>query len=259
VISRSPLRFVIRFAVICTILCATLVVLAGISAVAVRTSKAVPIDNVSTSASDAAEAHPASRFWKSSKLSQLLATTIKAPEHSALEQTSSPPAEQEHFYRAVTVAMPMSPSSELDLRDNAPQPRPTIDLMVPETPVSAPQPQAPMPSKPKPQPPAVTPAAAPNVLDDGQIAGLKSRLRLTADQAEYWPAVEGALREVARTQMRHGKKQADGKINIDVNSPEVQKLLYAAMPLLSRLRADQKSEVRKLAKIMGLEQVASYI
>ena len=49
------------------------------------------------------------------------------------------------------------------------------------------------------------------------------------------------------------------KVNIDVNSPEVQKLIWAAMPLLMRLRAEQKSEVRKLARIMGLEQVASQI
>jgi hypothetical protein len=49
------------------------------------------------------------------------------------------------------------------------------------------------------------------------------------------------------------------RVDIDVNSPEVQKLIWAAMPLLMRLREDQKSEVRKLARIIGLEQVASQI
>ena len=98
------------------------------------------------------------------------------------------------------------------------------------------------------------------MLDDGAIAGLKTRLRLTDDQIGYWPAVESALREVARTQLRHNSKHArTGKVNIDVNSPEVQKLIWAATPLIMRLRADQKAEVRKLARIMGLEQVAQQI
>jgi len=74
------------------------------------------------------------------------------------------------------------------------------------------------------------------------------------------PAVEAALRDVARTQLRHTKVQMQtGRINIDVNSPEVQKLIWAAMPLLMRLREDQKGEVRKLARVIGLEQVASQI
>ena len=54
---------------------------------------------------------------------------------------------------------------------------------------------------------AAAAAAAPRrtdngLLDDGQIAGLKGRLRLTSDQVEYWPAVEAALRDVVRTQLR---------------------------------------------------------
>jgi hypothetical protein len=102
------------------------------------------------------------------------------------------------------------------------------------------------------------PAASTGVLDDAQIAGIRSRLRLTADQAEYWPAVEEALREVARTQLRHSKI-AHGRATIDTDAPEVQKLKWAAMPLLMRLSEDQKNEVRKLARVIGLEQVASQI
>ena len=97
------------------------------------------------------------------------------------------------------------------------------------------------------------------MLDDGQIAGLKGRLRLTSDQVEYWPAVEAALRDVVRKQLRGTKHVVGGKVNIDTNSPEVQKLIWAAMPLLMRLRDDQKSEVRKLARVIGLEQVAAQI
>jgi hypothetical protein len=114
------------------------------------------------------------------------------------------------------------------------------------------------PQKPK---RAAMPPESGDLLGDGQIAGLKSRLRLTSDQAEYWPAVESALRDVARTQLRtaRAKRARGGKVSIDVNSPEVQKLIYAAMPLLMRLREDQKGEVRKLARVIGLEQVASQI
>ena len=97
------------------------------------------------------------------------------------------------------------------------------------------------------------------LLDDNQISGLKGRLRLSSDQVEYWPAVEAALRDVVRTQLRGTKHAVAGKVNIDTDSPEVQKLIWAAMPLLMRLREDQKSEVRKLARVIGLDQVASQI
>jgi hypothetical protein len=102
------------------------------------------------------------------------------------------------------------------------------------------------------------PHAENNLLDDSQIAALKGRLRLTEDQAGYWPAVEEALRDVVRTQLR-GSAKPGHRVAIDVNSDEVQKLIWAAMPLLMRLREDQKGEVRKLARVIGLEQVASQI
>jgi hypothetical protein len=104
---------------------------------------------------------------------------------------------------------------------------------------------------PPPPPPAPAPSAHSGLLDDNQISGLKGRLRLSSDQAEYWPAVEAALRDVVRTQLRGTKHAVAGKINIDTDSPEVQKLM--------RLREDQKNEVRKLARVIGLDQVASQI
>ncbi len=108
-------------------------------------------------------------------------------------------------------------------------------------------------------PPAPAPSAHSGLLDDNQISGLKGRLRLSSDQVEYWPAVEAALRDVVRTQLRGTKHAVAGKVNIDTDSPEVQKLIWAAMPLLMRLREDQKNEVRKLARVIGLDQVASQI
>jgi hypothetical protein len=93
-----------------------------------------------------------------------------------------------------------------------------------------------------------------------QIAGIKERLKLTPDQESYWPGVEKALRAIARKM--HSTKQADpasGAPPIDPDSEEVQQLKSAAMPLLFQLREDQKREVRALARIIGLERVASMI
>jgi hypothetical protein len=99
------------------------------------------------------------------------------------------------------------------------------------------------------------------LLSDGQIAGIKERLKLSSDQEYYWPAVETALRAVARK--LHSTHQASTKPGsmpaIDPDSDEVQQLKSAAMPLLWQLRDDQKDEVRKLARMIGLDRVASAI
>jgi hypothetical protein len=98
------------------------------------------------------------------------------------------------------------------------------------------------------------------LLSDVQIAGIKERLKLSSDQEYYWPAVENALRGIARK--IHSARQADPNATaaqLDPDSPEVSQLKSAAMPLLFQLREDQKDEVRKLARIIGLEKVASAI
>jgi hypothetical protein len=98
------------------------------------------------------------------------------------------------------------------------------------------------------------------LLSDVQIAGIKDRLKLSASQESYWPPVETALRAVARK--IHVGRQANptaAGLPIDPESEEVQQLKSAAMPLLFQLREDQKSEVRSLARIIGLEKVAAMI
>jgi hypothetical protein len=98
------------------------------------------------------------------------------------------------------------------------------------------------------------------LLSDAQIAGIKERLKLTSDQEYYWPGIENALRGIARK--IHAARQHDPNASaaqIDPDSPEVSQLKSAAMPLLFQLREDQKDEVRKLARIIGLEKVASAI
>ena len=98
------------------------------------------------------------------------------------------------------------------------------------------------------------------LLSDAQIAGIKDRLRLSSSQESYWPSVETALRNVARkiNAERLSNPHA-GAAQLDPDCEEVQQLKSAAMPLLFQLRDDQKDEVRKLARIIGLEKVASAI
>jgi hypothetical protein len=117
---------------------------------------------------------------------------------------------------------------------------------------SAPKPK--VASKPAPPPPQKSYA----LLSDAQIAGIKDRLKLSSSQESYWPAVENALRAVARK--IHATKQSDpNAAPIDPDAEEVQQLKSAAMPLLFQLREDQKREVRTLARLIGLEKVAAQI
>jgi hypothetical protein len=129
--------------------------------------------------------------------------------------------------------------------------------------VAAPVATPPAPVAPPPKPKLVNkpaPQKSYALLSDVQIAGIKERLRLSADQEYYWPAVETALRAVARKihATRQGDPHATGA-PIDPDAAEVQQLKSAAMPLLFQLREDQKQEVRTLARLIGLEKVAAQI
>ena len=95
--------------------------------------------------------------------------------------------------------------------------------------------------------------------DDGDpLAGaagierMKSALALTAEQEEYWPAIASELRALGKA-LKTAKGQA-GNINIDNDT--MQRLYYAAAPLISRLSYEQKLKVKQMAHVMGLHQVA---
>jgi hypothetical protein len=224
------------------------VTLAGYSAYAQRAHRALLAEQATA---DFTEPQISNRAAKTNRL--VIQTAFQALENKPLYALASADPNM-IFERApdpVAAATPKIPETE-PAPELAPAPEPKAAAVAP---VPAPN------DKPKrllPPPPPAPPAAA-GLLDDGQISGLKGRLRLTSDQVEYWPAVEAALRDVARTHLRGSRHALGGKINIDTNSPEVQKLIFAAMPLHMRLREDQKSEVRKLARVIGLEQVASQI
>ena len=102
--------------------------------------------------------------------------------------------------------------------------------------------------------------AAGLMLNDAQIASIKTRLHLTADQEQMWPAVEAALRNLAYTRAREARRKNDPNAQLassDPNSAEVQGLKSAAIPLLMSFNSEQKDEVRNLAHVMGLDQLAT--
>jgi hypothetical protein len=102
-------------------------------------------------------------------------------------------------------------------------------------------------------------ARSPNVVNDAQIASIRRRLRLTAEQEKLWLPVEAALRKIVYTRAamnpQHGQSPT---AYIDPSSPAVNELKSAALPLLMRLNEEQKHEVKMLAFVMGLEAVAAH-
>ena len=102
-------------------------------------------------------------------------------------------------------------------------------------------------------------AVSRRLLNDAQITGIKNRLGLSTAQAEHWPAVESALRDVARRHLQGSGNQNGAAPRIEVSSPEVQRLIGASVPLIKQLREDQKREVRELIRMIGLGTVASHI
>lgn len=118
----------------------------------------------------------------------------------------------------------------------------------------------PQPAPVKPKQAAIKRPVTNTILSDEQIAGVKERMNLSPYQAQQWPAIEAALRKIAAKLNRNAKPGVQvTAAAIDPDSPEVQDLKSAAMPLLFTLSEDQKREVRSLAHVIGLDAVASAI
>jgi hypothetical protein len=103
--------------------------------------------------------------------------------------------------------------------------------------------------------------AAGFMLNDAQIASIKTRLHLTADQEQMWPAVEAALRNIAYTRSREAhRRSAPANTQVasaDADGVDVRELKSAAVPLIMSFNSEQKDEVRNLAHVMGLDQLAT--
>ncbi|MCK1636193.1 hypothetical protein IVA95_00990 [Bradyrhizobium sp. 157] len=217
----------------------------GAAATAILGRDSVPAARFESASASTVQAPVSNKEGKKDRLAVLSYAT------AAVEPQPRDPALNESLRRAYasTSSVDMAMPKEIA----APTVPPTTSTAAPS---AAPAP-APVKSK-----AAAKPQPQKNyaLLSDGQIAGIKDRLKLTASQESYWPPVETALRAVARK--IHAGRQANPNatgVPIDPESAEVQQLKSAAMPLLFQLREDQKSEVRSLARIIGLEKVAAMI
>jgi hypothetical protein len=99
------------------------------------------------------------------------------------------------------------------------------------------------------------------LLNDAQIVSIRTRLHLTPDQESMWPAVEAALRNIAYAKAQVARRHSDDRgtdvAALDPDSAAVQGLKSAAVPLIMSFSEEQKSEVRSLAHVMGLDKLAS--
>lgn len=104
------------------------------------------------------------------------------------------------------------------------------------------------------------PAAAQEVVvSQGQIARLKSALRLTAEQEHLWRPVEASLRAMAR-QQQYRVASADGYVacaqsamsGYALNAANLFRLKAAAQPLIGRLNEEQKHAGMQVLQSMGV-------
>jgi hypothetical protein len=219
-----------------TILALACLLVAGSAVASILTRESIPAAGVAASLTDLKAPVVSNREAKQDKL------TV-----AALPAAPAEPAQQVAAAASEVLRQAYASSTDTDV-EAAKAVTPVQSAALPEPPpkpkvVSHPQPQK-------------TYA----FLSDAQIAGIKERLKLTSDQEYYWPGIEQALRGIAHK--IQAARQSNPNANagsIDPDSAEVQQLKSAAMPLLFQLRDDQKEEVRKLARIIGLEKVASAI
>jgi hypothetical protein len=101
------------------------------------------------------------------------------------------------------------------------------------------------------------------LFNEAQLASIKTRLKLSDYQEQYWPAVASALHALGQRAAHEPIRQASAYAGeaplsgIDPDGPEVEQLKSAAFPLIMSMNEEQKNQVRMLAHVMGLEQVAS--
>jgi hypothetical protein len=106
---------------------------------------------------------------------------------------------------------------------------------------------------------AISAATRKGAPDDGEVLGaagierMRLALALTAEQEEYWPSIAAELLAVGKL-MKANQQANHGKISVDNDT--MQRLYWAAAPLLTRLSYEQKTKVKQMARLMGLNQVA---
>jgi len=91
------------------------------------------------------------------------------------------------------------------------------------------------------------------VLSPAGIERMKNALALTAEQEEFWPAIAAELRALGKLLPKQGKGQM---ASVHVDKETMERLYWAAAPLITRLSYEQKLKVKQMAHLMGLTQVA---
>ncbi len=86
------------------------------------------------------------------------------------------------------------------------------------------------------------------------IARIKSGLHLRPEQVAYWPAVEAAVRDVAR---RQGATRMGHVVSIVLDSSAIQRIASAARPLISALDFQQLQAANGVVSEMGLGAVVA--
>jgi hypothetical protein len=95
------------------------------------------------------------------------------------------------------------------------------------------------------------------------IPRIKSVLKLTAAQEQYWAPVEAALRDLARRQQTQNesgglmRRLGSRVVTVVLNSSAVQRLAVAARPLINSFDAEQMRAAQGLAQEMGLGPVVA--
>ena len=225
-----------------TIAALSCVLLVGAAATSILARDSVP------AASAAMISEPAVVANRAAKSARLDRPAVQLASAEPAEVAPAAPVAAEPVEIAAPLRQAYASASPADI--------PLPKVIQPEAPAVT---AAPAPA-PKPKAAAKPPAPKPYaLLSDAQIAGIRGRLKLSQSQEYYWPAVESALRNVARRMQANRLSNPHAATPVDTNWQEVQELKSAAMPLLFQLRDDQKEEVRKLARLIGLEQVAQQI
>jgi hypothetical protein len=233
-----------------TIVALTCFLMVGAAATSILSRDSLPMPRTEAAAEPAVESPVSNRESKKDRLAvATLALAAFEPPQIQVQPRAQAEARDPELTESLRRAYASTSPADVGLpKLNEPAQAPAAAAPAIE---AAPKPKA--VSKPQPQKNYA-------LLSDAQIAGIKDRLKLSSSQESYWPAVETALRAVARKihATRQGNPNASAA-QIDPDSEEVQQLKSAAMPLLFQLREDQKREVRSLARLIGLEKVAAMI
>jgi len=240
-----------------TIAVLTCFLVLGAATTAILGRDSVPSASAEVISASAPKVLAANRAAKADRLVPALALASAAvePVHVPAETLAQASAARLQAVQAPAPTAPLRQAFAAATPNDFPMPKAAAT----EAPAATPAVAAEPPVKPrvvaKPQP-----QKSYSLLSDVQIAGIRDRLKLSSSQEYYWPSVETALRNVVRkiSANKLSNPHAPG-VPIDPNCDEVQQLKSAAMPLLFQLRDDQKEEVRKLARVIGLEKVAQQI